>query len=111
MADHRTRRRALRIGPWALAFALTAVAPPAEAAVTWGGGGGDSSREYSGVFANNGNGKFNKNNFAVNDPAFTRGYQNVFNQNIGGPNPTQVASCKRKLHHCKIVQRMGGWWP
>ena len=89
----------------ALAVTVVVAAPmtDAGAAVARGGssGGGGSVNHSE-------NGRFNKNNFAVNSPSFVRGSQNIFNQNIGGRNPTQAAFCKKRFHHCKIVQRLGG---
>jgi hypothetical protein len=66
----------------------------------WWPDGPDSSVSH------NGNGKFNKNNFSVNSPSYPRGNQHIFNQNIGGQNPTQAVLCKKKFRHCKIVQRL-----
>ncbi|GLY86813.1 hypothetical protein Airi02_047420 [Actinoallomurus iriomotensis] len=53
-----------------------------------------------------GNGKFNKNNFAVNSPSFVKGNQHVFNQNVGGQAATQNVICKWRHTRCKINQRM-----
>lgn len=83
----------------------------ANAAMTPTGGWFDSGHGNSGAVDHNGNGKFNKNNFSVNSPSFPRGNQHIFNQNIGGQNPTQAALCKKKFRHCKILQRLVTSYP
>jgi hypothetical protein len=79
----------------------------ASAAMTPTGGGGSGSVDGNrSVITRVGNGKFNKNNFAVNSPSFVKGNQHVFNQNVGGQAATQNVICKWRRTHCKINQRM-----
>jgi hypothetical protein len=85
---------------------ILAPATAASAALTpTGGGSGSANGNYT-VIRRSGNGKLNKNIFAVNDPSLIRGHQNVSNQNIGGQTATQNAICKWRRTHCKISQRM-----
>ncbi len=91
--------------------ALAIMVPPvtsADAAVPRGGSGGGATiyGGGGGTVNNSGNGKFNRNSFAVNDPTVTRGNQVVNNQNIGGQNPTQNSLCKHRFRHCWIHQHL-----
>ncbi|WP_329247102.1 hypothetical protein OG417_52915 [Actinoallomurus sp. NBC_01490] len=114
MSHHRAPGPFIRMARGAL-VATAIVAPVAltpatgaSAALTptrGGGGAGSADRNHT-IISRSGNGKFNKNIFAVNDPSIIRGHQNVSNQNIGGQTATQNAICKWKRTHCKINQRM-----
>ena len=110
MANHRTARLLTRmirdtLASVAVVVATVSASPviDADAAMTPTRGWSDGSDSS---VSHNGNGKFNRNNFSVNSPSFPRGNQHIFNQNIGGQNPSQAALCKRKFRHCKIVQRL-----
>jgi hypothetical protein len=112
MAYHCTAKvpgRMVRDTLVSLAVVIAAVASPltyADAAMTPTGrifGSNDGNRNN---FEHNGNGKFIRNNFSVNSPTFAKGNQHLFNQNVGGINPTQNAICKKKFRHCKNIQRL-----
>ncbi len=52
-----------------------------------------------------GNGKFNRNSVLANSPATSNDVQHLRNANNGGINISGIAMCRRRLRHCKIVQR------
>ena len=101
--SHRTSRHTVTC--LAVAAALVTAMPEAGAATPAGGwhGGGQGNGS---VIIGNGSGRFVKNNLAVNSPTFARGNQHLFNQNVGGQNPSQLALCKRKVRGCRLIQRM-----
>lgn len=55
---------------------------------------------------NNGNGKHNYNSFAINSPVSNRGIQHINDAAIGAAAINQNAFCKKRLRHCKIIERL-----
>jgi K+-transporting ATPase A subunit len=88
------RRYAVRLVVGSLAFAAA------------GGVGPVAHASAMGHFGGNGNGKFNHNSISINSPTNIKGIQNVSNTVVSGSSPTQAALCKKRFHHCRIVQRL-----
>jgi hypothetical protein len=67
------------------------------------GAGASQVTAYAG---GNGNGRGNINQFTINSPVINRGIQHSNDGNIFTKDVRQTAFCKKRLRHCKIIQKI-----